>query len=299
MKPIFLFLTLLSNFLLNAQETIKNEEAAMCYRESFAYLKEGNIIVPRAIFLLNKADSLEPDNAMILNERGLTKFNFQQDVEGAIRDFTRSIELTTDQKLKENRYNNRGLCYLALGDIESACKDFNRSGEEGVSYMKQYCQRSFTSKIESNPNSDILISLDIKNPNTSIRSTYRPNEMSPMLALINIKNVNHAPLYVSNSNFDYGLETGESTLYLEAMDAKGTKFDFYSESNYIVFSEREDLVLKSGDQYEFEQDLMTLHHFPYPGKYRVRVAMRPSVNTKGLEETYYSNWVEIEVISSK
>lgn len=123
--------------------------------------------------------------------------------------------------------------------------------------------------------------------------------MSPMIGLINIKNISNPTVYVTDANFDYGLETGTSTLYLEAIDAKGKKFHFYSESNYLTTSERDDLVLKPGDQYEFSQDLMTLHHFPYSGKYKVRVVLRPSVNTKGLEKTYYSNWVDVEIKGSK
>jgi len=302
MKPILFMLTitLISNIVYaqnKKDETIKNEEAAMCYTESFTYLKEGNIVVSRAMFLLNKADSLEPNNPMILSQRGLVEFSYLHDLDGAIADFTKAIELTKDSKIKETRYNNRALCYMELGDIESACKDFHRSGEEGLSYVKQYCQRSFNSKLASNPNSDLIIDLTVKNSKVSLLSTKNPLEMIPLKAIINFKNIDHPPITVTDANFDYGLEMGNSTLFLEAVNEKGKKFHFYNASNYIVVSERDDLVLKAGEQYEFEQDLMSLHLFPYPGKYKVRVALRPSVNTKGLENTYYSNWVEIEVVN--
>jgi hypothetical protein len=90
---------------------------------------------------LNEADIIEPNNAMILHERGLIKIHSQLDVEGGFEDLQKSIDFSKDEKGKQIRYNNRGLSYMGIGDMEKACEDWTKAGKAGKYYIKEYCNK--------------------------------------------------------------------------------------------------------------------------------------------------------------
>jgi lipoprotein NlpI len=72
--------------------------------------------------------------------RGIVKFK-THDINGALDDFNKSIELQSDYA---DAYLNRGLIKLVLGKNESACNDLNKASTLGsikaVEVIKKYCK---------------------------------------------------------------------------------------------------------------------------------------------------------------
>lgn len=144
---IFLF-TILALIGLNAcslsfsqsnPDAIKNERALKLYIEAQEEAAKGSVGYKKAIDLLNKADEIEPQNAIILHERGLIKIDSKLDVDGGFEDLQRSIDYSKDEAGKQMRYNNRGLTYMELGEMDKACEDWARAGKDGKHYIKEYC----------------------------------------------------------------------------------------------------------------------------------------------------------------
>lgn len=125
----------------NNPDAIKNEQALKLYSQAQEEDAKGSIGFKKAIELLNEADKIEPHNAMILHEKGLIKIHSQLDVEGGFEDLQKSIEFSKDEKGKEIRYNNRGLSYMEIGDMENACEDWTKAGKDGKYYIKEYCNK--------------------------------------------------------------------------------------------------------------------------------------------------------------
>ncbi|SFT81403.1 hypothetical protein SAMN05216474_2490 [Lishizhenia tianjinensis] len=122
-------------------DAIKNPQALEYYIQAQEQSAKGKVGFQNAINLLNKADSLEPKNAIILHERGLTKFNSKIDIDGSFIDLQLSINYSTDEKDKLIRYNNRGICYMEINKMDKACEDWARSGKYGESYTEKYCNK--------------------------------------------------------------------------------------------------------------------------------------------------------------
>ena len=120
------------------KEKLHNKEAKQLYKNAIQCQTVGDY--KKSILLLNVADSIEPKNPIIIHERGLAKFNSRIDVKGAFIDLSNSIEYSIDEKRKIIRIKNRGLCYLDIGDTTSACQDWNKIGNEGEYYIKEYCK---------------------------------------------------------------------------------------------------------------------------------------------------------------
>lgn len=121
-------------------DAIKSPQALEYYSQAQEHSTKGKVGFQNAIDLLNKADSLEPKNAIILHERGLIKFNSKIDIEGAFNDLQLSIDYSTDERDKLIRYNNRGICYMEINKMDKACEDWARSGKHGESYIEKYCK---------------------------------------------------------------------------------------------------------------------------------------------------------------
>lgn len=125
----------------NNPDAIKDEQALRLYSQAQEEDAKGSIGFKKAIELLNEADKIEPHNAMILHERGLIKIHSKLDVDRGFEDLQKSIEYSKDEKGKEIRYNNRGLSYMEIGDMEKACEDWTKAGKDGEYYIKEYCNK--------------------------------------------------------------------------------------------------------------------------------------------------------------
>ncbi len=125
----------------NNPDAIKNEQAIKLYKQAQEEDAKGSLGFKKAIELLNEADKIEPQNAMILHERGLIKIHSQSDVEGGFEDLQKSIDFSKGEEGKKIRYNNRGLSYMEIGDMEKACEDFTKAGKDGKYYIKKYCNK--------------------------------------------------------------------------------------------------------------------------------------------------------------
>ncbi|MDH4471454.1 MAG: hypothetical protein QE487_02545 [Fluviicola sp.] len=278
------------------KEKINNKEAFELFQEAQELQYKGPVDFKRIIYCFNKADSLEPHNPIILGERASAKFNSQLDVEGAFIDMKDAILYSLDQKSLEARYNNIGLSYMEICDIASACESWKKAGNYGIEYISQYCDQPFDTVIRDNPDSNLVLSLKLKQPTAKIIATHNSPEMSYCEAEFVIKNLNHPKITIVNDYLDYSLESSESDIYLEAISEDGKKFRFFSNAEYGYFSSNENKILNSGEEYFKEINLTEVHHFPYPGKYKVRIVLRPSDNLKGLKTIYYSNWQELIIV---
>jgi tetratricopeptide (TPR) repeat protein len=74
-----------------------------------------------AIAILNKALELDPDNAVVLNSRGLAYSN-KGDEEHALADFDLALQKRPNFP---SPYNNRGLIFLRRGELQRAYDEFN------------------------------------------------------------------------------------------------------------------------------------------------------------------------------
>lgn len=121
----------------HSYELFQNATSEGLYRRAQAFQYNGQL--DSALVYFDKADKAAPNTALILHERGLLKSNMTKYNEALI-DLNKSIELTTDQELKESRISNRALTYLAMGKIKEACNDWSHSGKSGRGYMEKYCK---------------------------------------------------------------------------------------------------------------------------------------------------------------
>jgi tetratricopeptide (TPR) repeat protein len=91
-----------------------------------------------AIADYSRSIELNPQNANAYNSRGLAK-QAKGDLDGAIADFNRVIELAPRGNVIS--YNNRGLAKQAKGDLDGAIADFNRAIELDPEYADAYNNR--------------------------------------------------------------------------------------------------------------------------------------------------------------
>jgi tetratricopeptide (TPR) repeat protein len=128
-------------------------------REDYEELKAKFYSVIEDLFSFMKKDSI----AFEYNDKGIAKAN-AGDYEGAIKDFTKAIELYPDFP---SSYDNRGITKARIGDYEGAIKDFTKAIELKPDYPTVYYGRGlskayigdyegaindFTKAIELDPN---------------------------------------------------------------------------------------------------------------------------------------------------
>lgn len=298
---LLIALTFLSSCNGNAQdnsnsEAIKDSKAAELYQKAQSESRKGLSGWNKALEYLNEANELEPNNPIILHERAMLKIKSKIDVSGGFLDHQAAIDNSTDSLNKKMRYENRALDYLDCADICQACDDWKRS-ENAENYISKYCNRDFSNVIGENPDTNVTLKISLETDKVYITSQHNPNSMSSCYAEVVVKNINHDLITLKDGFLDYGLEyKNSSSLYLEAVDSNGVKFHFFEKGFSDTYGSNDQLKLDVGDEYIKNIDITKFHHFSRTGKYKVRVCLRPSKRTKGLKETYYSNWVEIEVM---
>lgn len=276
-------------------DRINNPQALKYYRKALDLSYNGYDGFINAIDLLNKADSLEPRNALIIHERGLIKFNSQLDVKGAFVDLNNSIIYSTDERSLSSRYNNLGVCYMDICDIRSACTNWRKAGKSGNSFIEKFGKNCSDTIFQSNNDGKIDVIFNLIDRDTKIISTHNSPSMSDCKASITVRNVNNEDLKIFGASLDYGFPEDSSSLYLEAQLQNGEKFIFFTNATYSYYLTNKEIVIKKGDSYSQKQNITFLHQFPYPGIYKVRVAIRPTNILKGLDTTYYSNWEILRV----
>lgn len=120
-----------------SSDLFQNNESEQFYKDAQSYQYKGNL--DSALICLDQADKAAPNTAVILHERGLIKSNMKK-YDDALIDLNKSIELTTDQRLREIRVSNRALTYMEMGNMTEACNDWKNSGKWGKSYIGEYCK---------------------------------------------------------------------------------------------------------------------------------------------------------------
>lgn len=278
------------------KEKIRSTEALALVKEAQELWYVGPVDVEASLSMLQKADSLEPNNPLILNELANTKWNSELDIDGALVDFQRAIDLSLDSETLEMRYHNRGLTYLCMEDISSACTDWKKAGKSGLHYIEQYCNTSFDPIIHENPDTQLKLQLSLTTDTVYITHACNPTERTNCPAELKLENLSHPTLKIKDNHLVLGLENSKTSLFLEAVTSDGTKFQFVSNivSFWYELGERGELEVGSGIGMDI--DLTDLHHFPHEGTYRVRVVLRPGENIPNLTKSYYSNWQELIVI---
>ena len=96
-----------------------------------------------ALYCFDKAIALNPDNSRLYNDRGLSYLALE-DIDKAISDFSKAIELDTDF---EEAYYNRGVAYFGQGDyydrepFKNATSDFTKAIELNPDNLEAYYNR--------------------------------------------------------------------------------------------------------------------------------------------------------------
>jgi|GEM_PF-2278264 len=278
------------------KEKIRNPEALKLFEAAEELLYNGPVNFAKMISLLDQADDLEPQNPIILDARGSAKFDSQLDVDGAFADFDNAIAYSLDQNVLELRYYNLGLAFLSRGDLTTACEHWQKAGHHGLEYIEEYCAQPFDTVIHANPDSNLVLTLKTDEPTARIVKSHNSPEMSSCYAQLTIRNAGHAPLTISDDQLDYGLESSDRTLCLEAISEDGKKFRFFTETESYTFGAEKSKKLTVGEEYSKKINLTQLHQFPYPGSYQVRIVLRSSKNLRGLQNTYYSNWQTLVIV---
>ncbi len=249
----------------------------------------------KIILILNKVDSLEPHNPKVLTTRGVAKFDTKKDIDGALADFHAAIMYTKDKDKLIMRFTNLGLHLLNIGDIYGAKKAWLNAGTKGANYIAEYVPMPPDTSFRNNPDTNLILTLTLTNKTIYITSPHNSMNMSDCMANIELKNTNASPVTILNSILHYDIARSKSALYLEAMNSKGDKFNFYHQSTSSTTSPASNTLLQKGESFIYSLNIGSLHQFPYPGVYTIRLAIRPSENTIGLSKTYYSNWQYLKV----
>jgi Flp pilus assembly protein TadD len=117
-----------------AGEAVEAREEVFFYRGNGYFYKEE---VDRAIADYDRAIELEPDYALAYNNRGVA-YDDKGEVDRAIADYDRAIELKPDYAAA---YNNRGVAYIHKGEVDRAIADFDRAIELEPDYALAYYNR--------------------------------------------------------------------------------------------------------------------------------------------------------------
>lgn len=278
-----------------SSEAINNSKAREFFRTARDLQKTGGSGFQEAKIYLDSADILEPNNPMILHERGLLKFNANMDVKSAFVDLGNSILYTKEQKSIGYRNLNRGICYMEICDIKSACDDWKNAGELGLYYVGNYCKQCSDTLFEKNKDERVELHLDLVDSVTRILSTHNSPDMTECFANISLKNNSVDNLGIYGAFLDYGLYGDSGSLYLEAQDQFGKKFIFFTQVKLNYSCQDNVVLVEKGQTFLQKENITKSHQFPYSGIYQIRVAVRPTTTLRGIDKTYYSNWETLVV----
>jgi tetratricopeptide (TPR) repeat protein len=125
------------------QASQPNSKEANAYNErGIAKGVKGDI--DGAIADFTRAIELYPKYGTAYNNRGLAKKN-KGDLDGAIADCTRAIELDSKDA---GAYSNRGIAKQARGDLNGAIADYTRAIELDPKYAKAYTNRGIAKEVK-------------------------------------------------------------------------------------------------------------------------------------------------------
>jgi tetratricopeptide (TPR) repeat protein len=119
-----------------AKVTEKEISAEEWFEKGYKYGEAKNY--DEAIQCYTEAIRLKPDYAEPYNNRGLARAD-KGDLTGAIKDYTRSIELNNPEL--HLPYNNRGAARYDQGDFAAAIKDYNEAIRLKPDYADAYLNR--------------------------------------------------------------------------------------------------------------------------------------------------------------
>ncbi|MCB9455794.1 MAG: tetratricopeptide repeat protein [Anaerolineaceae bacterium] len=128
-----------------------------------------------AITAYDEAIRLNPYYAIAYNNRGLARSN-KGDLDGAISDYTQSIELKNPNL--HLPYNNRGNARYNKGDLDGAISDYNEAIRLNPQYAEAYNNRGNALKSKDNLDgaiSDYTQSIELKNPELHLPYNNRGN----------------------------------------------------------------------------------------------------------------------------
>ena len=281
------------------KDKIHSKTARQKYNEAQKYKMHGSVDYQKSINLLDEADQIEPNNPIILSDRGRTKLNSKIDVDGAFNDMEKAVSLYESDFSREIAYNNLALSYMEICDIKSACVNWKKAGDLGNQYIEKYCDFDSLATIGTNDDDNLVLKLKLIDSTAKIISTHNPANMSNCYAQLSVKNNEIPKIKILKNNLDYGLKSDSSSLFMEALDSKGEPVIFFTSSRYSTYSPHSDKILIPGDSVSKEINITRLHQFFEPGHYKVRIGLRPSNNILGLQKTYYSNWEELKILPKK
>jgi tetratricopeptide (TPR) repeat protein len=290
-----------TDFLLQDDTTTKgmaiHPDAAALYREAVdVYHTPGKVRFDYCLDLLFKADSISPNDPFILEFIGRILYHHNFEIDSALSYFDRAIFYAWDDEMRQRNYYNLGIWYMEMYDIKTACEKWEKAEGFGINYLSDYCKNCSDTTFSENVNDALKLNLSIDKKSINITKVHNPPTMEWCNADLIITNTSHKGLVIKKSLLAYDNFNSSSELYLEAKTSEGEKINFFSEGYSQHFSPNKNFKFSVGKEFKVHLNLTMGHHFFKAGKYEVRVALRPGENIKGLSETYYSNWVPLEIV---
>lgn len=272
-------------------------EAAALYQEAIeVYHTPGKVRYNYCLDLLFKADSISPNDPFILEFIGRILYNHDFEIDSALNYFDRAILYAVDEEMRQRGYYNLGITYMSMGDIKTACEKWKKAEGFGNNYLSDYCKNCCDTSFGKNINEALKLNLSVEKKSIKITKTHNAPSMEWCNADLIITNIRHKGLVIKKSLLTYDNFGSRSELYLEAKNSKGEKINFFTEGYSMSFSPNKNFKFSAGKEFKIHLNLTMGHHFFKAGNYEVRVALRPGENIKGLSDTYYSNWVPLEIV---
>ena len=89
----------------------------------------------------NKCIEVEPENADGYAMRANIYLQYKNDYELAVQEYTKAIELETQERMLGLYYTNRGIAYMFNGEPEKAKLDFEKAIEMGNEQAQQFLRQ--------------------------------------------------------------------------------------------------------------------------------------------------------------
>lgn len=94
-----------------------------------------------ALFFVNKADSLSPDNHTVLLQRLKLNFHLIKNYNASLEDINKSLVIVgKHRRSRQSLLIWRGDVHKLLGNMDAACDDWKQGGREGKRIYRQECR---------------------------------------------------------------------------------------------------------------------------------------------------------------
>lgn len=208
-----------------------NPSAEKLFAKAVEFEKSGHL--DSATIYIFQADEKQPNHPYILHKRALIGSSKNDYLGSALINIDKSIRLTSDEKLKKIRYNDRGTIFYKMGEVERAHNDWLKAEEFGEENIKKYCPKSKKTTISKLP---LYFSLKGPAESSSIfkmkfpEGSFQNNHLLKGKHIIFSVKPNQGNLHKLFANSNVILKPKEPSFYLNKIN--DTSFDLFIPKDY-------------------------------------------------------------------